>query len=196
MVSSAVGRHSGSELQRETKKIQPTRKSARKTSYTNQLLIGIVIILIVNILILAWFLYRDNLRQIFNKGQETVFLTDSLDISEPLAPADAMNEEDLMPVIEKTPATGKAPVTEEPVALSTGTDQPRFYIVAGCFSEETNADALVQSLRSKGFDAEKFGRIGNLHAVAYAAFDNRTNALTELERIRREEQPDAWMTRF
>lgn len=174
----------------------PVSGKTRKRRYTNQLLVGIVIILFANIIVLAWFLYRDNIKQFFSRKQETVFLTDSTDVAEPVEPAVELTDVDTAPVMEMAAATEETPVAEEPVSLPTQVDQPRFYIVAGCFSEASNADALVQSLRAKGYNAEEFGRIGNLHAVSYAAFDNRTDALHELERIRREEQADAWMTRF
>ncbi len=169
---------------------------AKKRRYTNQLLVGIVIILFANIIILAWFLYRDNIKQFFSRKEEAVLVTDSTDNATPVEPQVELPDVDTAPVMEAVAATEVTPETEEPVSLPAQIDQPRFYIVAGCFSEASNADALVQSLRAKGYNAEEFGRIGNLHAVSYAAFDNRNDAMHELERIRREEQADAWMTRF
>ncbi|MBN2480887.1 MAG: SPOR domain-containing protein, partial [Bacteroidales bacterium] len=196
-VSSLSSQSARTALHTETAKTPPSRKS-RKVGYTNQLLIWIVIILFVNIIILAWFLYRDDIRQIFKKGQETVLVSDTLDIAEPVSSAFEMTEDVSEPVVEEVPAIEEAAPMEVPVTADAQTlaGQPRFYIVAGCFSEEVNADALVRSLRTKGFNAEKFGRIGNLHAVSYTSFNNRADALRELERIRKEEQPDAWMTRF
>lgn len=179
----------------KSEKVQVSGK-ARKRRYKNQLLVGIVIILFANIIVLAWFLYRDNIKQFFSGKEKAVLLTDSLDIASPVEPAVELTEMDTAPVTEAAAAEEETPEAEESVSLSTQIDQPRFYIVAGCFSEASNADALVQSLRAKGYNAEEFGRIGNLHAVSYAAFDNRNDALRELERIRREEQADAWMTRF
>jgi hypothetical protein len=49
---------------------------------------------------------------------------------------------------------------------------------------------------SRGFNAEKFGKIGNLYAVSFASFNNKEPAVKELKRIREEIQPEAWMTGF
>ncbi|MBN1158414.1 MAG: SPOR domain-containing protein [Bacteroidales bacterium] len=196
-MASSAANGSRSALHGETAKTQPSQK-IRRTASSNQLLIWIVVILLVNIIILAWFLYREDIRQLFGKGQRTVLVLDSLDAEEPVSSDFETTGDALEPAVEEFPAIEETPVKEEPATspARTPSGQPRFYIVAGCFSEEANADALVTSLRARGFSAEKFGRIGNLHAVSYASFDNRTDALRELERIRSEAQPDAWMTRF
>jgi hypothetical protein len=72
----------------------------------------------------------------------------------------------------------------------------RYYIVAGCFRDEINADELVESLQNIGYKAEKFGKIGDLYAVSFASFDDKDLAVKELDRIRKESHPDAWMTQF
>ncbi len=71
----------------------------------------------------------------------------------------------------------------------------RYYIVAGCFRDEINADSLVTSLKTIGYKAEKFGKIGNLFAVCFASFDDKEVAVSELKKIR-EKVPSAWMTKF
>jgi hypothetical protein len=72
----------------------------------------------------------------------------------------------------------------------------RYYIVAGCFRDEMNADDLVQSLQKSGFKAEKFGKIGDLYAVSFSSYDDKEAAAIELARIREESHPDAWMAQF
>ncbi len=59
----------------------------------------------------------------------------------------------------------------------------RYYIVAGCFRDEVNADSLVASLKLLGYKAEKFGKIGNLYAVCFASFDDKEKAVPELKKI-------------
>jgi len=73
---------------------------------------------------------------------------------------------------------------------------PRYYIVAGCFRDENNADELVKFLKNQGYQAEKFGKIGNLFAVSFASYISKDEARIELNRIRDEVSADAWMTRF
>jgi nucleoid DNA-binding protein len=87
--------------------------------------------------------------------------------------------------------------TSETAASQTKTpDNLRYYIVAGCFRDEINADELVGSLKKMGYKAEKFGKIGDLYAVSFAAFSDKDLAVKELAKIREESHPDAWMTRF
>lgn len=72
----------------------------------------------------------------------------------------------------------------------------KYYIVAGCFRDESNADACVIMLRNKGYPAEKFGKIGDLTAVSYASFDSKEEALEMLRTIRSKESKDAWLFHY
>ena len=90
--------------------------------------------------------------------------------------------------VEKTAAavTSKEAVTGE----------KRFYIVAGCFRDKINAEAMVRELNQKGYKAQQFGTVGNLFAVSYSSFTDREKALLELERIRKDVAPEAWMVYY
>ncbi len=55
---------------------------------------------------------------------------------------------------------------------------------------------MVKKLKQKGFQAQKYGKRGNLYCVSYSSFTNRDKAITELEKIRNEEDPDAWMNEY
>jgi len=168
-----------------------------KKNINNQILLWIAVILIVNLAILAWFNYGENIKSFFagTKTEDTDIL---------VTEESASTNEDLMNVVEEFDESPSLSVSEldevpqeqvlQPIVSPSG--QAKYYIVAGCFREEANANELVNSLNNKGYKAEKFGRIGNLHAVSYASFGNREDAVSELERIRQEEQPDAWMTRY
>jgi len=72
----------------------------------------------------------------------------------------------------------------------------KYYIVAGCFKEESNADVCVIMLRNKGYPAEKFGKIGDLTAVCYASFNNKEEALEALKTIRNKESKEAWIFHY
>ena len=69
----------------------------------------------------------------------------------------------------------------------------RYYVVAGVFRDENNADNLVSDLRKKGFNAEKFGNIGNLHAVSYDVFETKAAADRFLRKVQKETDPEAWI---
>jgi len=97
--------------------------------------------------------------------------------------------------MDSTIVYDEVPVEEVSPAVNAMSPGSRYYIVAGCFRDEVNADSLVASLKLLGYKAEKFGKIGNLYAVCFASFDNKDKAVSELKKIR-EKIPSAWMTKF
>ena len=70
----------------------------------------------------------------------------------------------------------------------------RFYIVAGAFRIEANAERKVKQLLDRGFKAERIGknRYG-LHQVSYAGFSDVDAALKFLRDIKKNESSDAWL---
>jgi len=70
----------------------------------------------------------------------------------------------------------------------------RFYLIAGSFSNESNAISLVNDLKKKGFDAliadtNKYG----MYRVAFMSVNNRVLAQNKLMAIRNKLNPDAWL---
>ncbi len=83
-------------------------------------------------------------------------------------------------------------IEESPVEVVLSTD--RFFIIAGSFSNETNAKRLVSNLNNKGYsaviaDTNKYG----MFRVAIMKFNNRDSAENNLLAIRNEENPKAWL---
>jgi nucleoid DNA-binding protein/cell division septation protein DedD len=152
----------------------------------NHVLVWIIIVLFANAVILAWFVFRDK-SNVVSKKNNTVEISDSLYFQ--LADSVKVAAMDTSIVYQQSPE----PVTDKEVSESATI--ARYYIVAGCFNTEENAEALVMTLRGQGYKAEKFGKIGNLFAVSYASFEDKEKAVTELRQIR-ETFPDAWMTHF
>lgn len=70
-----------------------------------------------------------------------------------------------------------------------------YFIVGGAFKEATNAEAYVQQLQSKGYDASIFGRKGDLHLVAFGSYAEKSAAMADLGRIRANDNPSAWLKR-
>lgn len=69
----------------------------------------------------------------------------------------------------------------------------KYFVVGGCFSIEGNADRFVNTLREKGYAAQKFGKINNLHAVSYESFPTFEQAQQALNQIRSKEANKAWV---
>lgn len=68
-----------------------------------------------------------------------------------------------------------------------------YHIVAGAFRMEENADKKIDQLREKGYSPLKMGTRYGLHQVLYSSFEDRKEALSELYKIKRTENTDAWL---
>ena len=146
----------------------------------------LLIILLVNTAVIAFFIFRGKTSPDVKSEQPSFFVSDSL--------FNQLSDSVRMAVADTSVVFAEIPGAVASDSLSN--EDLRYYIVAGCFRDEINADELVKSLNDVGFKAEKFGRIGNLFAVSFASFDDKEPAVKELQRIREEIHPDAWMTRF
>jgi nucleoid DNA-binding protein len=153
----------------------------------NQILAWILVFLFANAIILAWFVFNDEIRGLFRKKPVPRVLADS--VYQQLSDSVRAAAMDTSLVYRETEVAADQPVSK---AVPSGA---RYYIVAGCFRDEANADTFVSYLKGLNYKAEKFGKIGNLYAVCFASFDDKNQAVQELKRIR-EKVPDAWMTRF
>jgi nucleoid DNA-binding protein len=178
-----------------------TAETKRKKKNNVQIVIWIILILVINAAIISWFVFKDEYRGFFKKlsgttdvieeetgdqGLEIITETEDIspgteaDVEEPAAgiQSQKITEPEVAPEIE-----------EEPVSYP----EKRYYVVAGCFREESNATAYVKKLIQKGYNAEKFAKIGNLHYVSYSSFIDKSEAQSQLRKIREEEAPEAWM---
>ena len=71
--------------------------------------------------------------------------------------------------------------------------EKKYYIVAGSFKKRENAENFRKKLVDKGYDAEMIGERNGMHAVSYASFQNKSQAQTELQRLRNQEELSAWL---
>ncbi len=102
-------------------------------------------------------------------------------------------------VVTETPAiTTEAPVVEiiEPVEAEEIVSpiipqQYTYYIIAGAFAEQKNANKLLQKLKRWNYNAS-IVEGGNLMRVSYNSFSNKEDALLALAEIRKENN-SAWL---
>jgi cell division septation protein DedD len=151
-----------------------------------------LIALIPVLLVIIWFLFI---------REEPPARMEQLPVQE--SPAIEQKPTESTPPAEEQPAENQPAETtreeeppaspQEPVAAD---QSPAWYVVAGCFEIERNADGMVDRLRSQGYDARKFGTIGSLHMVCFDSFENRREALKLLREVRWDVEPDAWMVRY
>lgn len=69
----------------------------------------------------------------------------------------------------------------------------RFHVMGGCFSQLSNAQGLVNTLLNQGYQARLLGEYKSLHAVSYASFAHREDAIRLLEKVRNHHNEDAWL---
>ncbi|HUW06633.1 MAG TPA: SPOR domain-containing protein [Williamwhitmania sp.] len=106
--------------------------------------------------------------------------------------ADTTEKADVEEVINTQTEKKKALYYEEPKS-STNTEKV-FYIIAGSFTKEGNAERLKSSLEKKGFKPEILTVDGPVYRVSMFSFTDRNRALEELARLRDEnKQMSIWL---
>lgn len=202
--------------QEESKKQQPVKHIERKSSagavnYSNdrssrvinssRRTRNIIIVVAVNLVIVSFFILRKAGEKKTEKADNPIVLSpqnetkaseitnkNSDNGNKQANQASANAEEDDIPrqIAEELKSNN---VQTKQVVSNTN----KYYIVAGCFANETNADNFLIKLQSQGYNAEKFGKVRSLHGVSYESYGNRSEALNALRRIRKQTGSDAWL---
>jgi cell division protein FtsN len=87
--------------------------------------------------------------------------------------------------------TDTHPPVETSTAINSKTDSV-FYIIAGAFKSESNAEALVSDLEKKGYDSKIINIQGSsLYRVGYRQYATRIEAEARLDAVREKEQNHA-----
>jgi nucleoid DNA-binding protein len=70
----------------------------------------------------------------------------------------------------------------------------KYYLIAGCFSVEANADKMVEKLKTEGFDAQKLAisKI-NMFYVSYSSYSDRASAAQEMEKLKAADKENIWI---
>ncbi len=86
-------------------------------------------------------------------------------------------------------------IPEPPEAPRADPAADQFFIVAGVFQNPDNAERLRRELLNSGFDQASiiFDDIRDYHIVTYSGYPTREQADAEIERIRAQVNPDAWV---
>ena len=93
-------------------------------------------------------------------------------------------------IIEFAPEIIATPIIEE-VETPVFTEQKKYYIIAGAFAEQKNANKMLNKLNRWNYNAE-IVEGGNLLRVSYDSFANREDAILVLNKIK-QENSDAWL---
>jgi len=77
--------------------------------------------------------------------------------------------------------------------LSESRQRLSYHVLAGCFSQRTNAINLVSSLRAEGFDAQLLEGYKSYYAVSFGSFVGKSEAITLLRDVKSRKNPQAWL---
>jgi len=70
----------------------------------------------------------------------------------------------------------------------------KYHIVAGAFRNKENADVKFEELKEKGFHPLHIGKNKfGLHQIVYDSFEERNDAINQLNKIRQNDNPGAWL---
>lgn len=126
-----------------------------------------------------------------NKTEE--FLAEETDLSKTPSEADFTTKKEAVDPITSPDSKSTSVVAKEKIIVP---KTKLYYVVAGSFSKEVNANKLVATLRQKGYnaliaDTTKSG----MFRVAYLSAHDLANAKEQLYAIRQDDNPDAWIFR-
>jgi cell division septation protein DedD len=71
-----------------------------------------------------------------------------------------------------------------------------YHIIIGSFENTINAQLLVDELSASGWNASLAESSQGMHRVSIASYINKQEALAQLNKIREERNPNAWLLRF
>jgi CCDC81-like prokaryotic HU domain 1/CCDC81-like prokaryotic HU domain 2/SPOR domain len=101
--------------------------------------------------------------------------------------------------VDTTTYTDTDNLNVEPVKESTYVEPPlvtkglHFHIIAGCFINYENAVGQIEDLNTGGNKAYLFGQASGFHRVALGSYATEAEALQQLQEIRANGQPNAWL---
>ncbi|MBW6490147.1 MAG: SPOR domain-containing protein [Lentimicrobium sp.] len=83
---------------------------------------------------------------------------------------------------------------EKPIIKEIKAEADNFFIIAGAFAVEENANRLVKKLKEKGYNSSIAGQNhSGLYRVSIEAFSEKEKALQKTEELRKGDFPGAWL---
>lgn len=74
--------------------------------------------------------------------------------------------------------------SKKPFSSSINNTRKKYYIIAGSFTQEGNADSLLRKLNSEGYNAEKLTMPAGIFYVSYNSFSSKDLANMEIKRLK------------
>lgn len=155
------------------------------------------------VLIIGWFVFMNTYNN-KNAQQTGVITLTETDIETPVEVENTIDNSNkaTQPLkdlnFSDSEQTAKDPseniTNESSIESKVATVLPKYYIIGGAFQFKENADKLVGTLRSNGYNATHEGlNSRGLHLVSYFNSEDKAEALANLTMIRRDSNPSAWL---
>jgi len=158
------------------------------------------------LIMIAWFIFGGNFKQKDVHQSGMMDINDSDKITTGTIPSDAESHKSINEKVKplKDLNLKESNLSSDPEATDkkdAEIEKPneksyskKYYIVGGAFQFKDNAENLIADLRRKGYEAEDAGRNDNgLYLVSYFSTPDKSEALSNLAIIRRDDNPAAWL---
>jgi nucleoid DNA-binding protein len=176
-----------------SKKVQEKKK---RRLVVPVIVAGTIIILAVA----AWLIFPEQVNKIIpREKQNQVEISPGIEISDDAESSTSesgySNEQVTDQEPEQVPDESETISRPETAGVQPESQVPvkKYYIVAGRFKSQQNAERYTDELRSKGFNSEYFSTQDNLFTVSFNSFSSRESAEAEMDRIRKSIEPSAWI---
>jgi hypothetical protein len=126
--------------------------------------------------------------QLSNLGFTKVEAAYNARIEKPAFGISEVEETSIDMIIEKAENRSFVPVEVKEV-------DENWYVVGGCFSDESNARSFIKKLQKLGYPAKEIDHFKDLHAVVYKGFENEEDARDFLASIKEKSNRSAWLLR-
>lgn len=196
----------------ETKVVELPRKREDKSTTKRKWSVGRVAAVATPLLLagLAW--YGSSMFE-NNKNTQTASMVDisateltetnnsdyrsDLEKQEVIQPEDFFTLDELQAIRESKHSSSQeaSKHVAETVNVKTAAESEyRYHVIAGCFSEEINAQAFAMELEQKGFEARIVGKTSSgLHRVAYGSHTSKKEALLQLAKVKLNHNRGSWI---
>lgn len=117
--------------------------------------------------------------------EENTFVEEVLPVEEQVVETE--NDENLVEAViieQQEISQEQVPNIEENIAVANTAENPKAYIIAGCFSDKNNADNLFAELQALGLSPEILPINNGLYKVSAKSFPNVETAHSELENLK------------
>jgi nucleoid DNA-binding protein/cell division septation protein DedD len=184
----------------EIKKAKEIDESIKQRN-KNYLIIGISTVIVILFIVLVFFtdifrnLVNDKEIKMERPNQRTI--VEKQPVIEPVT--DSIVDDKLIDTVVKVDEIPKTEIVNEkpksePVKVKVK-ETVNYYLVAGSFKIQENAEKRVAELKTKGYNTAGFLQPNSkgLYVVYYDSYKNKASAETAHQKVMKEENPESWV---